>query len=718
MRNDLSSQVPATTSRRTVAGVRATGDTPACRTRRWFAAILLASALALCAAAVLRTAWLCDDAYITYRTVDNFVHGYGLTWNTLERVQAYTHPLWMFLLSGVYFLTDKTGLTSDIYYPAILLCMTLSLAAVLVYALWIARSVPHAIVGLMVLAFSRAFIDYSTSGLENPLTFLLLALFLGTYLQDTPLTPRRLLGLSLLAGLGTLNRMDTLLLFAPALLQAWWTAGLAPVAPAAETGTPPIRPRSPLAGRIRLLGIVAAGFLPFVAWEAFSLVYYGFLFPNTAYAKLNTDIPAGELARQGVAYLLDSLRRDPVTLPAIAVGLLLAFRSRHGRPIAAAIGILLYLLYILKIGGDFMSGRFFAAPLLVAVILAGRMSLNLARVHWLVTALVPACLGLLAPNPSLLTGSSYGLGWGQNIEGGAIADERGYYYVATGLLADPLNLRHALLEVIDTARKRRAQESAVTGFGMVGVYGYHVGPRVHVIDYFALADPLLARLPMKYDPRWRIGHFVRHVPDGYVERLDYLRSKQAHDPSQGTANLQEQYFADANLEALHDKICLITRGPLFTRQRWRAIWDMNLGRYNHLVNRDFYRHAPERVWLGEVHGGPKPRNIQRNLPRDPRGALELPANGFIVILGATSHAPRIELSAEAQEGYRIEYPQPGRRPVPQEIRPLPGRQGLVVRQVEVPPDVVKQGYSRLRIRPAGDKPSHLGYLRPLVPAPR
>ena len=37
------------------------------------------------------------------RTVDNFVNGYGLTWNVAERVQAYTHPLWMFLLFPIYF---------------------------------------------------------------------------------------------------------------------------------------------------------------------------------------------------------------------------------------------------------------------------------------------------------------------------------------------------------------------------------------------------------------------------------------------------------------------------------------------------------------------------------------------------------------------------------------------------------------------------------------
>ena len=40
-----------------------------------------------------------DDAHMTFRSVWNFVHGYGLTYNPDERVQAYTHPLWMFAIS-------------------------------------------------------------------------------------------------------------------------------------------------------------------------------------------------------------------------------------------------------------------------------------------------------------------------------------------------------------------------------------------------------------------------------------------------------------------------------------------------------------------------------------------------------------------------------------------------------------------------------------------
>src|SRR5882762_6634227 len=35
---------------------------------------------------IVKDAWLSDDSYITMRVVDNFIRGYGLTWNIDERV--------------------------------------------------------------------------------------------------------------------------------------------------------------------------------------------------------------------------------------------------------------------------------------------------------------------------------------------------------------------------------------------------------------------------------------------------------------------------------------------------------------------------------------------------------------------------------------------------------------------------------------------------------
>jgi len=62
----------------------------------------------------LANSWVGDDAYIMFRVVDNFVNGYGLRWNVANRVQAYTHPLWMLVMTGV---TDEKTLKASPIRP-------------------------------------------------------------------------------------------------------------------------------------------------------------------------------------------------------------------------------------------------------------------------------------------------------------------------------------------------------------------------------------------------------------------------------------------------------------------------------------------------------------------------------------------------------------------------------------------------------------------------
>jgi hypothetical protein len=61
---------------------------------------------------LIRTAWLCDDAAITLRTVLNVTHGFGLTYNIVERVQTFTHPLWLALLTVGYIVTGHIYVTT------------------------------------------------------------------------------------------------------------------------------------------------------------------------------------------------------------------------------------------------------------------------------------------------------------------------------------------------------------------------------------------------------------------------------------------------------------------------------------------------------------------------------------------------------------------------------------------------------------------------------
>jgi arabinofuranosyltransferase len=232
--------------------------------------------LAAFAALLVRSAWLCDDAYITLRTAENLVAGAGPRWNVAERVQAYTHPLWMLLLAL------GRALSGEAYRSSLALSFALSLAG---FALLLggARGRAGAWVAAAALLGSKAFVDYSTSGLEGPLAHALgAALVLAS---AAPSGARSAAALALCASGLWLTRPDLVPLFGPL----------------AAAG---------ILARRRHRAALAAGFLPAAAWSGFALLYYGFLLPNTAPAKLGSGLPRAWLAEQGLCYLLDSLRRD------------------------------------------------------------------------------------------------------------------------------------------------------------------------------------------------------------------------------------------------------------------------------------------------------------------------------------------------------------------------------------------------------------------------
>lgn len=571
---------------------------------------LLGALLLFYAVTALRFAWVGDDAFITLRTVDNCGRGHGLTWNTDERVQAYTHPLWMLVLLAAHLVTG------ELYFTAIGAGFLVSSAAALLFARSAAPSRAAAAVGLAFLCGSRAFIDYSTSGLENPMTHLLIVAFFVAWSRPGP-PARRLLALSALTALAATNRMDTALLLAPALL------------------VEAARDRSP-----RGLAAVALGLAPFLAWEAFAVVYYGFPFPNTAYAKLSTGLPRAALVRQGFLYLADSLSRDPTTLFAVAASLASVVGQRRWRELPFAAGVLLYLAYIVEVGGDFMSGRFFTGPLMVAAILLARsfeltagedpgappdpargpLGPALRRIALAALTAIPGNLAgwLDGPLPAKLDAL---------IEHG-IADERRYYLTRLGIGAalrgeGPL----ASPPAPDGGPRKVALRGAI---GVGGVLG---GPSLHIIDVLALADPLLARLPTHRT--WRVGHYGRVVPFGYVETLE----------------TGEDHFLDRDIAALYDRLSIVTRGPLFSRRRWVEIWRLNTGAYASLVDRPRYANPPRiELTLADLPGSVA-------LPRrwDAPGSVLLSRNGARIALGQTRSAPEVEATLACGGRYRFTF---------------------------------------------------------------
>jgi arabinofuranosyltransferase len=472
--------------------------------------------LACWTALVVWQAWVTDDAFITLRTVDNALNGFGLRWNVSERVQVYTHPLWMFAV-----LTGSWNIGSP-YYAVIALGVICSVAAVALVVWRAATDTFKAVLAVVILAGSSAFLDYATSGLENPLTHMLLACFALQWWRPGQ-SPGKSFRLALLTAAIMLNRLDAGLLVLPALLVGVYQR--------------PIRPH-----------IVAAvvGFLPLAAWHAFSLVYYGFPFPNTAYAKLATGVSSLALLRQGVYYFLDSLRADTVTLACVAAVLVSTVR-RSGRALwPLSLGIFLYLLYVLRIGGDFMAGRFLAAPLFLAVLVLCRLPLPAGWMFRTAIVLAIVLVRVTQTSSDIPIERPHG-----------ITDQRRFYSPGTRLLTQ---MEFPLEKRIGARRgaRLRGGERRVVEFGAVGMTGFFAGPEVHIIDRFALADPLLARRPAI--PGSRIGHFERRIPPGYPATLRTGRNR----------------IVNRRTAAYYDQLVLITQGPLWTWARWKAIWRLNV----------------------------------------------------------------------------------------------------------------------------------------------
>ena len=513
---------------------------------RRLACTAVGASVAVYAFLLFRTAWLCDDAFITFRSVDHLLLGYGPVWNVAERVQAFTHPLWLALLAAA------AAPTRELYFTPLLLQVAASLAAVGLLCFRIATVPGAALLGAWICIGSKAFVDYSTSGLENPLSHLLLLLGYRA-LATAPQRPARV---GLLVSALLLTRTDFALLLAPALV-LW------------------LRPR---AGAARALARFALGLAPLVLWHAFALFYYGSPFPNPAWAKLATGIAASDLIPQGLRYLADSLRSDPLTLPAIAAGCLASLRLGT-RARALALGLLAYLAYVVWIGGDFMSGRFLSAPLIAAAALLVEACARAAP-RWQAAAVAAACgLGLLAPYPNLLSGPDYGLDRGGDfrdlpravasiIGRDGISDERAWHYQVTGLalvrwdagrLETPIRA-HAKFQ--DVLRLQRSGQKLLV-LGAIGLRGYFLGPEVHIVDESALADPLLSKLPTRDLRHWRIGHFVRAIPCGYLESLERDRNA----------------IRDPGLARFYAALRRVTRGPLLGWERLREIARLNTGGY-------------------------------------------------------------------------------------------------------------------------------------------
>ena len=197
----------------------------------------------------------------------------------------------------------------------------------------------------------------------------------------------------------------------------------------------------------------------------------------------------------------------------------------------------------------------------------------------------------------MLTDENYGVdSVTAAVEQIGVADERAVYQPTTGLVRNlhwrVLREAKAPIPPFPGARKGHLHRNdrGVIVQDEVGYFGYFAGPGTYVVDAWALTDPLLARLPYRPGKRWRVGHYPRPIPPGYLKSLKAGGNR----------------FADPAMRAAYDDLLLVTRGPLFTWERFAAMWRLWTG-----VHADAFDRASRRA----------PQVIGDRLPRDARGEI-------------------------------------------------------------------------------------------------
>jgi arabinofuranosyltransferase len=466
--------------------------------------------------------WTADDAFFNFRVVDNILDGNGPVFNAGERVEIYTSALWLAVLTVVHgvlrFVTvEWIGVVLGLTFAV----AGLAAATVGARLLHGERSAIALPVGALVFAALPPVWDYATSGLETGLSFAWLGgLFLALVAAERSpgwrhrrgRLPSRLDLLAVAVGLGPLVRPDF------AIFSAAFFAALLAVQ----------RPTS-IRSALRPLLLMLA--LP-VAYQVFRMGYFALLVPNTGLAK-----EAG-LSRwdQGFAYAWDTLGTYWLVVPGALLAAWLALRlpqlARRSRTdlLLAALPMLggaLHLMYVAKVGGDYMHARLMLPGLFA--LLMPVAALPLVR-HRAALSLVAAAVAVWAVVAATALEPSYADS--RNFTDRGFSDEAAVYRLVTDE-EHPVTLEdheQAWWATLVAQAKRRAEsrepalivnesvdgpveeypsapdEAQPTLFVpcCYGVVGYAAGPEVRIVDHVSLGDPVGSRF--RLDERGRPGH--------------------------------------------------------------------------------------------------------------------------------------------------------------------------------------------------------------------
>jgi len=284
-----------------------------------------------------------DDAFISFRYAKNFVKGFGLVFNKGEKLEGYTNFLWTIIIAlPLKFNLDpiKFVFITGIVFFIITLLLTYKLS-ILIF-----KSKTLSLITIILLGTNYTMSCYATGGLETQMQTAIVTacyyLFIK-YMLESNWELKTSFSLSILLALSILTRPDSILfaviIFSTSIF---------------------VKKKEGLFQASKLKNYLAL-IVPFLVIMLFYLIwkvnYYGNILPNTFYAKADgqTSIISGLIY---VGWFLATYWL--FLFPLILIFFFKEFLHETNFKInLLLITILVWTLYLIKIGGGFMEFRFF-----------------------------------------------------------------------------------------------------------------------------------------------------------------------------------------------------------------------------------------------------------------------------------------------------------------------------------------------------------------------
>ncbi len=506
-----------------------------------------------------------DDAFTSLRYVQNFVDGNGLVFNTGERVEGYTNFLWVLLLSAVSFLAHALNLNLD--FPSAAQFLSNLFGVLILFSTYLlakkifAKSFPDSIISsllaltapVMVL-FTTPFIYWSVSGMETSL-FVSLTLLSVYFFLDWEKDKARL-AFVVTAILNSFLRPEGIfffgLLIGFKLIQNFLSA---------EDYKLSKKIKASFNSSIKKTLIIYL--LPILAHTIFRLVYYGYPFPNTFYAKTEFTI---EFLERGWKYYIDFVEEYLLFGIFYVPVLIQLLRNKTNFEEKVLVGFaLIYTLMIILIGGDVLPiNRFFLTIMPLLFILFVNSSVELfdefikgkaniaAKYLFIIILLVYSVFNYSRNKPEMMEKRSY--------EMGLVSKMKIYAELLKG----------NKIKIMSKSKIKSKIKITSVAMSTIGAFSFYSGARV--IDLVGLTDEHVAHFPVEVDGideelpvLWK----ERHYNVGYIlsEEPDYIIFPAGAKPSafaECALFVQQEFYNNYYMQLFYSKE-LNQLLPVFTR---------------------------------------------------------------------------------------------------------------------------------------------------------